>query len=185
MLNVYLALLDDDEKQLFEQVFYTYKKQMFILAKSILVNESDSEDVVHDVFLKMATKYMNVIKSIKSESDLRNYLLKATKNTALNMCKNKKHENISLEAVEESNMNKNLNIDDFVETVCQKYDYERILKSIKSLNEKYRYVLYYHFVMELTIPQVAKSLNQSVATTKKQLVRGKKMLLSLLDVKEI
>ena len=37
--------------------------------------------------------------------------------------------------------------------------------------------------MELTVPQTTKLLNQPLATTKKQLVRGKKMLLESLDIK--
>lgn len=49
------------------------------------------------------------------------------------------------------------------------------------LEPKYRDVLYYHFVMEVPVPELAKTLNQSLAATKKQLVRGKKRLLQLLE----
>ena len=73
----------------------------------------------------------------------------------------------------------------FIEVLCNKIDYDQILDAIKNLSEKYRYVLYYHFVMELTVPQTAKILNQSVPTTKKQIVRGKKMLLNLLNIEGV
>lgn len=36
--------------------------------------------------------------------------------------------------------------------------------------------------MEITVHETAKALNQSVSATKQQLVRGKKMLLGLLDM---
>ncbi len=75
-----------------------------------------------------------------------------------------------------------LSDDTFIETLCNKIDYDQIIEAIKSLNEKYRDVLYYHFVMELTVPQTAKLLDQTTSTTKKQLVRGKKMLLDLLEI---
>lgn len=180
----YLAFLDDNDKQLFEQIFYTYRKQMLVIANSVLHNNTDAEDAVHDVFLKIATKYMSVVKSIESDIDLRNYLLKATKNTALNILKKKSMENVSLDTIKEYDMvgNQRITDDEFVEIICQKSEYERVVKAIQELNEKYRYVLYYHFVLGLTAAEIAKSLEQSLSATKKQLVRGKKMLLNLLGV---
>lgn len=184
MLMFYLAFLDDNDKQLFEQIFYTYRKQMLVIANSVLHNNTDAEDAVHDVFLKIATKYMSVVKSIESDIDLRNYLLKATKNTALNILKKKSMENVSLDTIKEYDMvgNQRITDDEFVEIICQKSEYERVVKAIQELNEKYRYVLYYHFVLGLTAAEIAKSLEQSLSATKKQLVRGKKMLLNLLGV---
>ena len=184
MLALYLAFLDDNDKQLFEKIFYTYRKQMIMVAQSVLHSDVDAEDAVHDVFLKIATKHMSVIKSIESDVDLRNYLLKATKNTALNAQKKKRKENVSLDTVQEYNIAgiQKITDDEFIEVICNKCEYERVVKGIQSLDEKYRYVLYYHFVMGLSVLEVAKSLNQGVSATKKQLVRGKKMLLSLLEI---
>ena len=78
---------------------------------------------------------------------------------------------------------KELSDDTFIEFVCNRIDYDKIIEAIKSLSEKYRDVLYYHFVMELSIPQTAKSLNQTLSTTKQRLVRGKKLLLNYLVLK--
>lgn len=186
MLALYLAYLDDDkDKELFEEIFNSYKNQMVTLALSMINNKSDAEDAVGDVFLKIAQKYFDVVRGIKDETDLRNYLLKATKNTVINKIKQKKKDNVSLDTVIEYNMDniENLSDDNFIEFLCNKIDYEQIIEAINSLEEKYRYVLYYHFVMELSVPQTAKSLNQTLTTTKKQLVRGKKILLNLLDIK--
>lgn len=137
------------------------------------------------MFLRIAQKYFDIVRGIEDETDLRNYLLKATKNTVINKIKQKKKENVSLDTVIEYNMDniEELSDDTFIEFLCNKIDYEQIIEAINSLEEKYRYVLYYHFVMELSVPQTAKSLNQTLTTTKKQLVRGKKMLLNLLDIK--
>ena len=51
------------------------------------------------------------------------------------------------------------------------------------MNEKYRDVLYFHFITGKKKKKTAKLLNQTTSTTKKQLVRGKKMLLNLLGIK--
>ncbi len=186
MLALYLAYLDDDnDKKLFEDIFVSYRKQMVTFAISILGNENDAQDVVSDVFLKIAQKYWDVVRRINNQTDLRNYLLKATKNTSLNKIKAKKKDNVSLDTIIEYDMNgaTDLSDDSFLETICNKVEYDKVVKAISSLSEKYRYVLYYHFVLEMTAPEVAKSLNQSLPTTKQQLVRGKKMLLSLLGIK--
>lgn len=188
MLALYLAYLDDDnDKRLFEDMFISYRKQMVTLAVTIFGNTDDAQDAVSDVFLRIAKKNWDVVREIKNETDLRNYLLKATKNTCLNKIKTKKRENVSLDTIMEydTGIIKDLTDDTFLELICSKFEYNEVVQAISSLNEKYRDVLYYHFVMEMTVKQTAKSLNQTLSATKQQLVRGKKMLLSLLGIKGV
>lgn len=184
MLFLYLTFIEDTEdKKLFEELFYSYRKQMVTLANSYLHNKEDSEDVVHDVFLRIAQKYMDTIRNIESKDDLRNYLLKATKNTALNYIKKKSKIKSSIDILteyEKSQMEK-LSNDDFVDAMCNRIEYDALVKVICALNDRYKFPLYYHFVLELSVPQIAKLLNQTLATTKKQLVRGKRLLLNSLD----
>lgn len=183
MLALYLAYLDnEDDKELLGNIYKSYKKQMVAVAVDIVHNDSDAEDVVEDVFTCIARKYFDIVRDIKDKNDLRNYLLKAAKNMAYNRLKYKNKENISLDMVLQYNINgiEELSDNSFIEYLCNKMDREQIVNAIESLSETYRYALYYHFVMELPIPQTAKLLNQPLSTTKKQLIRGKKILLSLL-----
>ena len=84
MLAFYMSFIDDEShRRLFEEIYINYRKQMFLVARSVLGNDSDAEDIVHDVFLKIAKKHMTRISRIENDTDLRNYLLKATKHTAL------------------------------------------------------------------------------------------------------
>ena len=155
MLALYLAYLDDEnDKELFAHIYNSYRKQMVQTAFLIVNNNHDAEDVVEDVFLRIAQKYFDVVRSIKDETDLRNYLLKAAKNTAISKSKSKKKENTSLDTIMEYNMSdiEELSDDTFIEFLCNKIDYDQIVGAIKGLSEKYRDVLYYHFVMELTVP---------------------------------
>lgn len=178
VIVLYIEYIDDEKnKEIFENIYYSYRKQMFLVARSIVKNEADAEDVVHDVFLRIASKYIYILSKIKNENDLRNYLLKATKNTALNTKKKAGRTLLFDENVELVN-------DNFEEYICKRYQYEKVLQAISSLDEKYKLVLYYHFVMELEVAEVAVLMEQSVSTTKKQLVRGKKKLLFLLEKEE-
>ena len=53
------------------------------------------------------------------------------------------------------------------------------------MDKRYQEVLYYHFALELTVPETAKALGRTKETIKKQLTRGKKILLRLLEEKGV
>lgn len=128
MLALYLAYLDDEnDKKLFEEIYLSHRKQMVILAITILGSEDDAQDAVGDVFLRIAQKNWDTVKQIKNNTDLRNYLLKATKNTALNKIKAAKKDNVSLDTVIEFDISgiDNLTDNSFLDTVCTKFDYEK------------------------------------------------------------
>lgn len=181
-----LTFIDNPkDKTFFENLFYSYRKQMLCLANSYLHNTQDAEDIVHDVFLKIAQNHLAVIKNFKNEADIRNYLLKAVKNTAINRIRKRKKYNTISDTLIEFGFADTPDLADncFVDKICNDMEYGQIIDAIKSLNETYKTALYYHFVLEIPIPKVAKILDQSLSTTKKQLVRGKKMLLKLLETK--
>lgn len=53
MLTLYLSLIGTEaERSRFEEVYSQCRKQMIVIATSILKNEDDAEDVVHDVFIR-------------------------------------------------------------------------------------------------------------------------------------
>ena len=183
MLIFYLTFIDDfEDRKLFENLFNTYRKQMVYMAMSIIHNKDDAEDIVHDVFLNIAQRHMSIIKNVKNDKDMRSYLLKATKNKALNRIRDRKKDNVCIDSIIEFS-NVNITDSEFIDKICDESEYEHVLTAIESLDSIYRNSLYYHFVLEIPIQEVSKILNQSISTTKKQLVRGKKRLLALLETK--
>ena len=74
-----------------------------------------------------------------------------------------------------------LSDDEFLEKICTNADSEQIKAAIAALPEPYREVMYYHFVVELSIPETAKLTRKKVDTVKKQVSRGKQKLLAELD----
>lgn len=183
MLVFYLSLIDDESQRIkFEEIYLAYRKQMILLANSLLHNDADAEDVVHDVFFRIATRHMKFIQGLSDPEDVRNYLLKAAKNTALNELKRKSRSNVSIESLSDGNFDATpeLTDDSFIETLCAKAEYEKVLQALLSMDEPYRDIMYYHFVMDISVPEAAKQLGRNPSTAKKQLVRGKKILLSKL-----
>lgn len=66
--------------------------------------------------------------------------------------------------------------DALVEKIHDRIEYKKIVSAIASMGDIYRDALYYHFVLELSVPETAKLLNCKVSTVKQRLVRGKKLL---------
>ena len=151
---------------------------MLNLARSILRDPYTAEDVVQDVFVKIATKHMSRIEQMNSEVEIKNYLLKATKNTALTVLSKKHNKTISLDDAPPSLAS--LSDDGFVERLCNEAEYNFVLEAINALKEPYRSALRYHFVLELSIEETANCLERTPSAVKKQLVRGKEKLLLML-----
>lgn len=183
MLVFYLNLIDNEnDRNLFERIYYSYRKQMFTVALSVLGNKDDAEDLIHDVFCNIAEKYIPTLQNIKNEQDMKNYLLKATKNSALNKKRDKKHA-VSFDEIESfPGTEKDISDNVFLDMICNSLSYQEIVSAIRTLDKKYEEVLYLHFVVEMTIPEVADYLNRNQNTVKKQLSRGKMILLEKLSL---
>ena len=160
-----------------ESIYITHKETMFFVAFSILKSKEDAEDAVHNAFLNIAMN-MNKIATL-DDKELKSYLLKSVKNSAINTYKYKKKRNLmELEWLENINYSKTLN--DKLQTSVTPTEFERVTKCIDKLPEIYRSVLKIHFQEKKTICQTAKIMGISISATKQRLVRGKKMIICML-----
>jgi RNA polymerase sigma-70 factor (ECF subfamily) len=179
MLVLYMSFIDDEiHRRLFEEIYMTYRKQMFLVARAVLSNDSDAEDAVHDVFLKIAKSQMQKIGSIQEAADVRSYLLKATKHQAIDHLRKRQRQRTVMNAEREDALKSIVELSDnqLVDMISNGIAYDCILRVIASLDDIYRDTLYAHFVLELSIPETASLLNCKTATAKQRLVRGKKLL---------
>ena len=71
--------------------------------------------------------------------------------------------------------------DDTFAAVCAGMEETRLLQAIENLPELYRDALYYRFVLQFSVPETAQTMGQSISATKKQIQRGKRKLLKLLE----
>ena len=176
MLFLYLAIIDDeDDRDKFEIIYYSYRKRMVCEAYSVLHNSFDAEDAVHETFIKIA-RNIKAIDDPNSNKTLY-YVLKAVKNTAINMYnKNKKSNDfVDIDTVQ------NMTDEDFLEKLEISENYDEVVKAIRELNDKYRDVLFYHYVNEMKISDIAELLGRKKSTVQQQLVRGKKLLIESLE----
>lgn len=148
---------------------------MLFTADSVLHNKEDAEDAVHDTFIKIA-RNMRSIRDPNSSETL-SYVLKATKNTAINLSKKNAigNKHIQLEDVE------NISDGQFLEKLRIQENFEEVVEAIRSLNDTYRDVLFYYFVRGMKAKDIADLLGRSNSAVQQQIIRGKKKLLEILD----
>lgn len=176
MLIFYMSLIDnDDDRAKFEILYNEYRKRMISTAFSVLKNREDAEDAVHETFIKIA-RNMKSIDDPTSDRTL-SYVIKATKNNAINLLnKNKKrNEHIQLEDVE------NIADGKFLERLHIEENYAELVDAIRLLNDTYRDVMFFHFVEGMKIKEIADLLGKKQSTVQQQLIRGKKKLLEILE----
>lgn len=176
MLAFYMSFIDDDnDREKFETLYYKYRDRMVSAAFSVLKNKEDAEDAVHDTFIKIA-RNMRSIGELDSTETL-SYVLKATKNTAINLSEKntKRNKHIQLEDVE------NMTDEQFLDKLRIQERYEEIIEAISSLDDTYNDVLFYHFVAGMKIKEIADLLGRKSSTVHQQIVRGKRKLLEILE----
>lgn len=59
--------------------------------------------------------------------------------------------------------------------------YKEIVNAVELLNKTYRDVMYYHFVCDMKINDIADLLGEKPSAVQQKLIRGKKKLLEILD----
>ena len=175
MLALYLAIIDDeDDRVKFEKIYYNYRKRMVYEAYSILHNKADAEDAVHDTFIKIA-RNMKSIDDPDSDKTLW-YVLKAVKNTAIHIL----HKNEKVTSLAELGDVEKMTDENFFEKLGISENYKEVVDAIRCLDDTYRDAMFYHFVSEMKISEIAELLGRKKSTVQQQLVRGKKLLLEIL-----
>lgn len=175
MLMFYMSLIDnDDDRSKFEILYNNYRKRMVYVAFEVLRNKEDAEDAVHDTFVKIARNMQSIGDPNSSES--LSYVLKATKNTAINISQKNsvRNKNVLFEDAE------NISDSQFFETLRIQENYTEVVNAIRNLNDKYRDVLFYYFVEGMKPKDIADLLGRSNSAVQQQIARGKQKLLEIL-----
>ena len=172
MLFVYYSLIEDQADQLrFEDIYHGYHKQMLFVANRILGNMNDAEDAVQDALLRIARN----ISSLRNRENwaVRGYVLTIAKNSALKMLTKKQQDDRIVRALNSDATDG----DDILSHVLDSLDYELVLRAVRHLDPLYRQVLMLVYIQQQTPKEVADLLGRKEETVRKQLYRGRKLLL--------
>lgn len=167
----------EQNKAKLRQIYEKYKNRMYISACRVLNDPMLAEDAVHDALIAILRNIEKIgdIDSVSTAS----YVTKAVRNTALNMIKKNQRESVvPIEDIDEA-------FDEsMLDMICSRENFDIIVDSIMSLDEKYRDVLSLYYLNELTVSEIADLLMRKETTIKQQLLRGRRKLINIIS-KEI
>jgi len=171
MLPIYLAMLDgEEEKNNFESLYFTYRKLMFHIAKSILNDEGLAEDAVHQAFLKILKNFDKVGEI--SCHKTRSYVVIIVRNVAINMYNSRKrYSTVPIEKAAFCIAEEKLE---------RTYDLDSLTDAVLKLPVIYKDALKLKYVQGFSNSEIAGMLDISEAAVRKRLERARSMLEEIL-----
>ena len=172
----YLSLIDGESDQTeFERIYRQYEKTVFKKILHILRNQHDAEDVMQEVWIKVA-------KNISLFSDMTDavafsYIMKIATNQAISFFRKQKNNEISLT---EENLDETV-CDEALFAACDGVDIEEISNCFAALPTIYRDILSLYFFHEHNTTQISRLLDMKESTVSSRLNRGRKLLIELLE----
>lgn len=168
---VFLSLIDNEnDRNKFEILYILYCKKMYFTANSVLHDVHEAEDAVHNAFISIANN-IEMINDAYSH-DTFYYVIAIVRNAAIDLSRQKKR-------VKYTDIDEDLRCDDttdILDIITSEENFQSIIEIINNLPDTYRDVLYMHYVDSLSTKEIASSLSRKESTIKKQIVRGKKLL---------
>lgn len=170
---IYLAMIESDaDKSKFEIIYNTYKKLMLYQANKILGDTSDTEDVVHESFLKII-KIIDQIEEAQCPKT-RNLIVTIVERTAIDLYRRRKKLQIVTMDEEYINVPELQDIED----LHGKVD---LAAAMAMLPTRYREVLLLRYDSGFTEAEVAAILSMSQENVHKTVQRAKKKLGEILE----
>jgi len=152
------------EKIAFEEKYEMYSGLIFRIALIFLKNRADAEDVVHDVFVKVLSNSKNFNEAEGEKA----WIIKVTMNRCKNILKSfwKKKTDL-LQSV--------IDIPVFSE------EERSVIKEVAALSEKYKTVIYLHYIEGYKVSEISHMLHASPSAVKMRLARARKLLKSVME----
>ncbi len=156
----------------FAMLVETYEKKIRTLGYSFFKNETDAQDFVQDVFLKV---YTNISK-FRKESQFSTWLMRIAYNTAIN-AKNRRKEYVTLSENTEI-LDNDYSVE---EKQLRMLTAESIREALKDLPQQYALCLDLYFFYDFSHNEISVITGLPVNTIKSNIFRAKKQLKQKLE----
>ncbi len=166
----------DDFRKVYDEN-YTLLVQV---AMHIVYNQDIAEDLVQEAFERFFVKNM----SFPSMDDAKYWLLRVTKNLALNHLKRNKRDLQLVEKVRKMPESETASHVDFTRSVIEEEEKKRVRKAIESLPENLKLVIQLKEYSDLDYKAIGKVLGISETNVKVRVHRARRKLESLLSVED-
>ncbi len=147
-------------RQSVQELFETYRNNLYAVAFNVCKNAEDAEDVVQDTFIQ----YYSLKKEFDNEQHIRAWLIRVAINKAKNMNRTFWRRN-------------KMSLEDYMETLTfETPESEELFETVMHLPDKYRIVIHLFYYEDYTVHEIADILKISESNVKVRLSRGRGLL---------
>ena len=166
-----LMIETEEDRRKFVTLYNEYEHFMLWVAREIVKDDYAAEDVVHDVFEKVAKKIHCIGEPISART--KRYLYVLTKNKAIDHLRKEQKrshlESISLDEVE-------LGEEQEIPSLREPGDETIIMEALDRLQDDYKNLFLLKYVDCMDNREIAKKLDMKEGTVRQRIARGKVML---------
>lgn len=178
MLSFYLSLLETEEQKSFvEQLYTRYEQYMYKSAFGILHNRHDAEDAVHNAFMRIVKNIDNVMHIERSK--IKSFIVIIIRNCAITIYRKKKKD--SLYDIDDENMPDVADTIDMEQDVLNRIEREKIRSVLNGMKEDQKHILIMRYYLDMSIENIASSLDITYDAARKRLDRAKSSLMKALS----
>lgn len=162
-----------NQKEKFEQLFKKYYNTMFRYSNSIVRDKSAAEDVVQEVFIKIA----GCIEQIDEVdgNHTKGFLSTVTRNCSIDYMRKANKEWKHICSLDEELLANDM---DLLELICENERKKLLHREMDKLKATYREILVMKYEQELTDEEIAEKLNISPNNVRVRIFRARKALSS-------
>ncbi len=166
-----------------EYLVEKYGKLVYKICYDMLENPLDAEDITQEVYINLYSSLYKY-KDLK-ENEIKNLICKI----ALNKCKDYYRSKAS--KLERISTNDTIILENYIEEngieqeIIRNDENNNIKKIILGLKEPYRKILYYYYIDEYSLDNIARKIGVTKGTLKMQIYRGKKILKEELERRKL
>lgn len=165
---IYMMMIDSPKDQLkFEKVYLTYKGLMYHTAYKILNNKEDSEDAVHNAFVKIAENISKIGEPVCPKTKV--YVVTIVENKAIDLYRsNQKRKKVTY-------------LDEAIGLSFDISEATGLDDCILKLSPRYRQIIMLKYVQGFSCKEIAKQLQISEANAIKLDQRAKSRLFQICE----
>lgn len=158
----------------FSTLMYLYKKRVNAIARRFFTNQSDIDDFIQDVFIKV----YNNLESYKGQSKFSTWLTRIAFNTGINSVTRTK----TTESLDDKNYDTlTSHYATPEENGIREATRQAVLQAISNLPENYARCVEMHFFVGMTYEEISETTGIPVNTIKTHIFNAKKMLYKRLE----
>ena len=161
--------------QAYNSLVQRYQRQVYNLAYRMLGNAEDAGDLVQETFLRA----YNALGTFRQDASFLTWLYKIASNLCIDQLRSRKAKNalsLDVEIAEGREPSGDSRANGPEEAAVRDSVSEVVQRAIKNLPERYRVVVVMRHLQDMSVDEIARSLNMPTGTVKTHLFRAREML---------